>query len=94
MLLASISILPPAITRIIDWPVWGFGNNALFPLLCCSAAFTVRLGLYDLKSNKSLHPVTLAGGLAVVVLLAVSGFVLPNTEFGRSTVYELYNLMR
>jgi len=53
MLLASISILPPAMTRIIDWPVWGFGNNALFPLLCCTAMFPVALGLLRLEIKQS-----------------------------------------
>jgi hypothetical protein len=94
MLLASMSILPPAITRIIDWPIWGFGNNAMLPLLCCLAVFPIALGMHDLTSAKSLHPITLTGGLAIVVSFAISVLVLPNTEWGRSVVYGLYNLMR
>lgn len=94
MLLASISTIPPAATRIFDWPIWGLGNNALFPLLCCLALLLMALALHDFRSRRSVHPVTLVGGVIVVTCFAVSGFVMPHTEFGRSVVFGLYNFMR
>jgi hypothetical protein len=94
MLLASISFLPPAISRIIDWPVWGVGNNAMLPLFACLVAFIVALGVHDLMSSKSVHPVTLVGGTAFAVCFAVTSFVIPNMEVGQSFVFALYNFMR
>ena len=93
MLLASISFLPPAVGRIIDWPIWGFGNNALVPLYVCLVAFLVALGVNDIVSRKSVHPVTLVGGAAFAALFAVTSFVMPNTGAGQSFVFELYRLM-
>lgn len=94
MLLASLSFLPPAITRIIDWPMWGVGNNALFPLFGCLVALIVSLGVHDFVSSRSIHVVTLVGGTVLAMLFAVSSFVMPNTEVGRSFVFGLYELMR
>jgi hypothetical protein len=94
MLLASIGTIPPAASRIFDWPIWGLGNNALLPVLCTLALFVGALGLYDLRSLRSVHRVTLAGGGIVIASFAVSGLVMPKTEFGRSVVYALYNFMR
>jgi len=94
MLLASISTISPAASRIFDWPVWGFGNNAGLPLLCSLALLVMALGLHDLRSRRSVHPVTLVGGVVVVTCFAVSSFVMPYTEFGRSVVHGLYTFMR
>jgi hypothetical protein len=94
MLLASISTIPPAASRIFDWPIWGLGNNALFPVLGTLALFVGALGLYDLRSLRSVHRVTLVGGVIVIASFAVSSVVMPKTEFGRSVVYGLYKFMR
>ncbi|HEX5107303.1 MAG TPA: hypothetical protein VFV95_02595 [Vicinamibacterales bacterium] len=94
ILLASLSFMPPAVTRIIDWPIWGFGNNAYFPLLCCLVGMIAALGLHDFAQRRAVHPVTLIGGSALAVLFAIGAFLMPATEIGRSVVYELYLLMR
>ena len=94
MLLASTSFLPPAITRIIDWPIWGVGNNAMLPLFGCLVAFIVALGVHDFMSRKSVHVVTLIGGVALATLFGVASLVMPNTEIGRTFVFALYNFMR
>ena len=75
MLLASLSFIPPAMTRIIDWPLWGSGNNAYFPLLCCLAALVVAMGVHDMFERRSVHPVTLFGGLGLVGLFSVGTFL-------------------
>ena len=56
MLLASISILPPALTRIIDWPIWGVGEDAYFVLLCVTVIPLSALAVHDLKANHTVHP--------------------------------------
>jgi hypothetical protein len=94
MLLASLSFIPPAITRIIDWPIWGAGNNARLPLFFCLVALIVAVGVHDFVQRKAVHPVTLIGGGALAALFAVGSFLMPSTELGRSVVYDLYLLMR
>jgi len=94
MLLGSISIIPPAASRIFDWPIWGLGNNALFPVWCCLALFVGTLSLHDLRSLRSVHHVTLVGGVIVIASFAVGSLIMPHTDFGRSVVYGLYNFMR
>jgi hypothetical protein len=94
MLLASVSTIPPAASRIFDWPIWRLGDNALFPVLCTLALFVGALGLHDLRSLRSVHQVTLVGGVVLIASFAVSSLVMPHTEFGRSVVYGLYNFMR
>lgn len=94
MLLASISILPPALTRIIDWPIWGAGEDAYFALLCVMVIPLAALAVHDVKENRAVHPVTLGGGAAFLVLFSLGLFGLPNTELGGSVVRGLYDLMR
>jgi hypothetical protein len=94
MFLASLSFIPPAITRIIDWPIWGLGNNAYVPLFCCLVGLILVLGVHDIFERRSVHPVTLLGGASLATLFAVCTFLMPNTEVGRSAVYALYTLMR
>jgi hypothetical protein len=94
MLLASLSILPPAVTRILDWPIWGLGADAYFALFCAQTVPLVALAVYDLKSRGAVHPLTLAGSAAILGTYVLGGFVLPNTEFGSAAVVALYELMR
>jgi hypothetical protein len=94
MLLASLSILPPATTRILDWPIWGLGQDAYFPLLCVSVLPLVALALYDIKANRAVHPVTLGGSAAIVGLFILGAYVIPGTGFGSAVVYGLYDFMR
>ena len=62
MLLATIGLLTAAIAR---WPgVFQLGPLAFFGL---TDLFIVALGIWDLRSRGRLHPVTLWGGLAIIV---------------------------
>jgi hypothetical protein len=62
MLLATIALLAAAIAR---WPVLsGFGPLAFFGL---TDLFVVALAVWDLRTRKRLHPVTLWGGLALIL---------------------------
>ena len=62
MLLASFQMVTPALAR---WPMVGaFGPPAFFGL---TDLFLVALAVWDLRSRGRLHPVTLWGGLLMVV---------------------------
>jgi len=62
MLLATIALLPPAIAR---WVLpMGFAPPVV---LVVATLFLVPLVVWDLKTRRRLHPVTLWGGLLLVV---------------------------
>lgn len=62
MLLATITLVTAAIAR---WPgVFQFGPLAFFGL---TDLFVVALAFWDFRSRGRLHPVTLWGGLAIIV---------------------------
>jgi hypothetical protein len=72
MLLASVQLVGAAVAR---WPlVPAYGPPAFFGL---TDLFVVALAIWDLRTRGRLHPVTLWGGLATIVLqplqLVVSG---------------------
>ena len=62
MLLATIAILPPAIARWVL--LLGLGPPVVFAV---ATLFLVPLIGWDLKTRRRLHPVTLWGGLLLVV---------------------------
>jgi hypothetical protein len=62
MLLATIALLPPAIAR---WALQlGLGPPAV---LAIATLFLVPMVVWDLKTRRRLHPVTLWGGLLLVI---------------------------
>lgn len=79
-LLASVSIVGPAIARFSEWPIFP-GGVAARPLYGMGGLVTLYLSLltYDLVVRRRPHPVTLIGIVAflssgaVVVFLAISG---------------------
>ena len=79
VILASLSILAPAIARISRWPGLGGDLGPLVPivlLLLLSA-----LVCYDFYSRQRVHWVTLAGG-GLVVLGIVASSVVARSELG------------
>ena len=80
MLLASISILQPALARLFRWPVFGApGMEGVWLAVAASFALVGVLIVYDLLSRKSIHSTTVAGAavfgglkLGGVLLLAPS----------------------
>jgi len=88
MLLASISIVQPALARIFRWPLF----EGLDPVLLSLAglfALLFALTLYDVISSKRLHPVTLVGGSFFFGSRLLALFVVADSEFGRSFVRGL-----
>lgn len=75
MLLATLNLITAAIAR---WPVVGsLGPLAFFGI---TDLFIVALAIWDFKSNGHIHPVTLWGGLVIIISqplrLIVSGSAL------------------
>ena len=62
MLLATIALLPPAIARWVL--LLGLGAPVV---LLISTLFLLPLVAWDLRTQRRLHPVTLRGGLLLVV---------------------------
>ena len=89
MLLASISIVSPAMGRM--WrlvPVLN-GLNSTLLTLGALLLLLVGLALYDVFSLRRVHPATLAGGAFFIGLRTFAAFVIANSDFGHSFVRGL-----
>jgi len=86
MLLASISILEPALARIARWPGLGGEQGAFIPVVIWS--LIAALAIYDLVSRKRLETCTV---IAIVWLLIVrNGAVLvSHSEIGLRLIYAM-----
>lgn len=62
MLLATIALLPPAVARWVL--LLGLGPPVVFAV---ATLFPLPLFAWDLKTRRRLHPVTLGGGLLLIV---------------------------
>ena len=80
MLLASISIVAPAISRLPGAATLGPITVVLVQLSLFAA-----LVAYDIISSRRVHPATV-WGLALYVLVAVTSFAVGFSEFGRALV--------
>ncbi len=87
MLLASISILGPAIARISRWPGLGGDLGPFVPavLILLLAALVV----YDSTSIKRPHRATIVGG-GILLLIMVAGIFIGKTEFGQAFVRGMW----
>jgi len=87
MLLASVSIVGPALARFGQFPDAGEMNpNEGVFLLGGLLMLLLALVLNDVVAQKRLHPVTMWGAPFVIVLPAALGFLIGNTAFGHSIV--------
>jgi hypothetical protein len=86
MVLASISILEPALARIARWPGFGGEQGPFIPVVIWS--LIAAIAIYDLISRKRLENVT---AIAIVWLLIVrNGAVLiSHTDIGLRFIYAL-----
>jgi hypothetical protein len=83
MLLASISILGPALARISRWPVLGGEQGPFVPLALVLLLLAVLA--HDVVSRRRIHPATLFGA-AVGVATSVGGSLIATTHLGRAFV--------
>jgi len=86
MLLASISIVEPALARIARWPGFGGEQGPFIPVVVWS--LVASLVIYDLATRRRVEVCT---AIAIVWLLVVrNGAVwVANTHFGLSLIYAL-----
>jgi hypothetical protein len=88
MLLASISLVQPALSRIFRWPMF-MGLNPTVLGLVSLLLLVLALGVYDVVSRKRVHLVTLLGGSFFMGAKLVSIYVIATSEAGRSFVRGL-----
>ena len=86
ILLASISIIGPALARISRWPVFGGEDGAFVPVVFFGLLLT--LFAYDLVTEKRVRRVTWAGALATVLIFFFSQY-LASTSFGSEVVRSM-----
>ena len=86
MLLASISIIGPALARISRWPTLGGEDGAFIPVVF----FGLLLALiaHDWVTERRVHRVTWAGALATVLIFFFSQFI-ASTPIGSSVVRSM-----
>ena len=89
MLLASISILGPALARISRWPHFGGEQGPFIPIVTWS--LIVAVAIYDVISRKRLETCT---AIAIVWLLIIrnAAVYISQTHFGLSLIYALGRL--
>jgi hypothetical protein len=86
MLLASISIVEPALARIARWPGFGGEQGPLIPVVVWS--LIVALAIYDLITRKRVETCTAIGILWLLIVRNGAGWV-SNTDLGLSLIYAL-----
>jgi hypothetical protein len=86
MLLASISIVGPALARISRWPVLGGEQGPFIPLALVLLLLAVVL--HDVISTRRMHPATLLGA-AFAVLMTIGGLAIGTSQFGEAFVREM-----
>lgn len=92
MILASISIVSPAMTRLWRLSMFDVLSAAVPGSMLSYGALTLLLlvlGLYDFMSSKRIHPVTLAGAGLFMSLRILAMFGVANSEWGQSFVRAL-----
>lgn len=86
MVLASLSILPPAIARISRWPGLGGDMGPLVPIVML--LLLSGMVWFDIHTRRRVHRATLAGGAFVVLGIIASGIV-ARSDFGLEVVQRL-----
>ena len=86
MLLASISIVGPALARISRWPGLGGEQGPFIPLAL--VVLLLAVVLHDVISTKRVHRATLLGA-AFVVSMNFGGLAIGASRFGEAFVHEM-----
>ena len=89
MLLASISIIHPAMARVVRWPASAVGLDQITVSFAGVLLLILAIAVYDLVSRKRLHLATLLGGASYALIKVVSIFVIASSDIGRSLVRGL-----
>ena len=83
ILLASISLIGPALARIARWPVFGGEDGPFIPVVFFG--LLIALIAHDLITTRRVRHVTWIGALATV-LLFVASQILASTPLGSAVV--------
>jgi hypothetical protein len=86
MLLASISIVAPALARISRWPALGGEQGPFIPLALLLLLLAVVL--HDVVSRRRVHPATWRGA-TFAVLMDLAGGAIGASPFGEAFVREM-----
>jgi hypothetical protein len=86
MLIASISMISPAITRITGWPVFANVDNVDLLRFGLMSLLFVPLFVHDFATNRRVHPVTVAGTAGVLGVKAIFGYLISSTAAGLAFV--------
>ena len=88
MLLASLTLLSPSLTRIFGFSIFAGFDTHLFSTV---GVFTlvIPLVVYDMISAKRIHPATLFGGALFIGQKALAMFVIATSAPGQSLVRSL-----
>lgn len=86
MLLASISMIGPATSRIGLWPI--FDSPVLFSI-GGTFIFLATLVFHELLVSRRVNIVTVAGGLYVIVVALLIPYLISRTDFGVEFVRSL-----
>jgi hypothetical protein len=86
MLLASISIIGPALARISRWHGFGGEQGPFIPLV--SWGLVLALAVHDLVSRRRLHPFTVLGALLLMLIHYGAG-IAGRSEVGQMLIREL-----
>jgi hypothetical protein len=87
MLLATISLMPPALARIAQNLGWLLEQEVFF-VTATWLLLLVPILVYDLVTTKRLHPATAIGGL-FVLLVAFGPILIAGTDFAQNFVRGL-----
>lgn len=85
--LALVGITSPALSRMSQFPVMGLSPAAF--TLGSMLLLVIALAIYDLRSRKRVHWVTVVGGVVQIVGLGICAAVLPYTPFGERVILML-----
>jgi hypothetical protein len=86
MLLASISIVGPALARISRWPGLGGEQGLFIPLAFLLLLLAVVL--HDVIATKRVHRATLLGA-SFAVLMTIGGLAIGASQLGEAFVRRL-----
>ena len=83
MLLASLSLVGPALGRIARWPALGGEGGPFVPLVFLSLVLCI-IG-HDLYSRRRVHAVTILG-IAALVLAQIAGVAVAKSDIGQAFI--------
>jgi len=86
MLLASISIIGPALARVARWPVFGGEQGPFIPVVFWG--LVLALAVHDLMSRRRLHPATVIGALLLMLIRYGTGLA-GRSDVGQTLIGEL-----